>query len=973
MRLPFLTKCVVPLVVLFSAPAFAAAGKQMQIRIDVPDRETLNRVWSSGIDFEGTSGKPGGMMDFFAGERELRGLSAMGIRYEVLIDDVAAYYARGLAAGPVNALGFGYGSMGGYYTYAEVLRQLDTMRLQYPSLISQRDSIGRTAEGRALWTVKISDNPAINEPEEPEVLYTALHHAREPEGMMTLLYYMWWLLENYSSNPEASYLVNNRQMWFIPVVNPDGYVYNQTTYPGGGGMWRKNRSLNSGSYGVDLNRNYGPSVMWNAPNGGSSTYPPDDTYRGPSAFSEYEIHAIDLFMRAHQFKTCLNYHTYGNYLVYPWGYLSQESGDSLTYREWAYEMTFDNHFTSGTDQQTVAYSTRGGSDDYMFGDTTKPVTYSVTPEVGITGFWPSTGEILPLATQNLRQNILFSRVAGQYTALRSYRIQDAGGNGFPDRGESFDILATVRNRGLGSAMNLTVTITSGSTSVQFAAYTITLGTLTARHDTLLRFSGSVNPAAVTGIPVQAYFSFFDPEGFQRVDTIQFFLGTPTLLFADSASGGTTNWTTGQGWGVTSNAHTPPQAFTDSPAGNYLADADNSLALNSQINLTGYNYAQLLFWTKWAIEPTWDFATVELSTNNGSTWAALRTGLSHSGSGRSGSRQPTGTWGYESYTPGLTWMEQGADLSAYINRQVKIRFRLAADGGEQRDGFSVDDVRVYGYTINSTPVPAAPVLLSPVDGAANQSTSLVFVWRAVLPAERYRIQISSDSLFPYCVVDDSTVTDTVRLITSLPSGTMLWWRVGAENVAGMGSWSAVRRFTTAAGLSRRYAMVSGWNMLSVPLAASDMRKATLYPSATSPAYAFDPGQGYVLRDTLDNGSGYWVKFDSAQLVLITGFSIPCDTIDLEPGWGLIGGISDAVDTAAVVQDPPGILCSAYYGFNGAYVPADSLMPGASYWVKATGPGHLILTTPAGRAQKSAAASGRPIWKTEPRQQPRTLTR
>ena len=163
-------------------------------------------------------------MEFVVGQYEIEQLTGRGISYQVVVDDLAIEYERSGSAGPHNALGFGVGSMGGHYTYAEALRQLDTMKLQYPNLITTRDSIGRSQEGRGMWIVKISDNPNINEPGEPEVLYTGLHHAREPMGLMSCLYYMWWLLENYGTNPQATYLVNNRQMWFLPVVNPDGYV-----------------------------------------------------------------------------------------------------------------------------------------------------------------------------------------------------------------------------------------------------------------------------------------------------------------------------------------------------------------------------------------------------------------------------------------------------------------------------------------------------------------------------------------------------------------------------------------------------------------------------------------------------------------------------------------------------------------------------------------------------------------------------
>ncbi len=183
-----------------------------------------------------------------------------------------------------------------------------------------------------------------------------------------------------------------------------------------------------------------------------------------------------------------------------------------------------------------------------------------------------------------------------------------------------------------------------------------------------------------------------------------------------------------------------------------------------MNLTGYQYAELRFWTKWSTEPTWDFATVELSTNNGSTWTALRSKLSHSGSGRSGSKQPTGTWGYESYTPGLTWLQQQIDLSAYINQQVKLRFRLASDGREQRDGFYVDDIRLLGYVTNSdTGLPPVPLLASPANGATGQSSGINFLWHTSTGAQSYRLQVATDSLFSSLIVNDSTLTDTGKFV------------------------------------------------------------------------------------------------------------------------------------------------------------------------------------------------------------------
>jgi hypothetical protein len=675
--------------------------KFSQLRIFVHDAQTLQRIFATGIDHEGVEGKVGGWMNFVAGDFEKQELRRVGIAYQIEIEDMAAFYEQRLATHTTSPEVFGYGSMRGFYTFAEVLQQLDSLRLLYPNIVSVRDSIGPTTEGRALWMAKTGSAQSAGK---PEVLYTAMHHAREPQGMMSVLYYMWWLCQNYGTNPEATYLVNNRQMYFIPVVNPDGYEYNRLTNPNGGGMWRKNRRNNlDGTYGVDPNRNYGPFYMWNAPNGGSSTVTSSDTYRGPSEFSEPENATIDRFMRAHAIKTCLNFHTYGAYLIYPWGYLSGESADSLTFRDWAYDMTAANRHTNGTDLQTVAYSTRGNSDDYMYGDTTKPRTYAMTPEVGTSGFWPLQSEIFPLAQAQLDMNKLLAHFAGQHTTVVQSSIQESG-NGFLNRGESFSLLARVKNRGVGAGTDIAVTATSSLSSVQVSGTPVVLPIVAPLAEYQVSFSGTVAFNATEGTPVQFFVRVSDANGFEKIDTLSYFVGTPVVVFADSANAGTSNWTTGTGWGTTSNNHTPPSAFTDSPSGNYASNANNSLTLATQRSLEGFNYAELRFWTKWAIEPTWDFATVEISTNNGSTWTALRTKLSHKGSGRSGSQQPASSWGFDSYTPGGTWVEQSIDLSVFVNQQIRIRFRVAADAGDQRDGFYVDDIRLYGYrTSNPTDV------------------------------------------------------------------------------------------------------------------------------------------------------------------------------------------------------------------------------------------------------------------------------
>ena len=160
------------------------------------------------------------------------------------IDREAARTNRGArAAAATTPTNFSLGSYGGHYTFAEMQTILDRMRTKFPNLISVKNSAGTTLEGRSVLVVKISDNPDVDE-NEPKTLLNAVHHAREPISMTQLIYFMWHLLENYATDKEVRTLLNSTEIYVIPCLNPDGYVYNQTTNPGGGGMWRKNRKKN---------------------------------------------------------------------------------------------------------------------------------------------------------------------------------------------------------------------------------------------------------------------------------------------------------------------------------------------------------------------------------------------------------------------------------------------------------------------------------------------------------------------------------------------------------------------------------------------------------------------------------------------------------------------------------------------------------------------------------------------------------
>ncbi len=155
--------------------------------------------------------------------------------------------------------------------------------------------------------------------------------------------------------------------------------------------------------------------------------------------------------------------------------------------------------------------------------------------------------------------------------------------------------------------------------------------------------------------------------------------------------------------------------------------------------------------------------------------------------------------------------------------------------------------------------------------------------------------------------------------------------------------------------------NGWNIVSLPVLVDDGSTGTLFPGATTQAYAYDAG--YVAEDTLRNGAGYWLKFDSASVFDYNGYTILIDTIGLAAGWNLIGTLGEDIPAAEVSSTPGGIIATPFYEYDAGYVASPTLEAGKGYWVKAASPGGMILSVftakvPAEAAAVSPAAEGPP---------------
>lgn len=408
------------ILLLSSTLLYAQTGPYVRVQFKATEQQ-LKQLHQAGLDAEGITklSKNEQLFEAEVSQEELLLIKQYTKNPLITIPNVSTFYAERATndvsvtkSSSVPPPGFQLGSMGGFLTYNQMVNMLDSMRRRYPHLISAKKSIGNTLEGNAMYMVKISDNPDREEASEKQVLYDAMHHAREPQAMMQLMYFMWYIMDRYEQNdPIAQYIINNRELYFIPIVNPDGYLYNASIAPNGGGMWRKNRSMNAdATRGVDLNRNY--SYDWGYDDVGSSPLGNSNTFRGPTAFSEPETQNMRNFVNSKKFKSNLSYHTYGGYLIYPFGAKENYyTPDSTMFRLYADSLTKDNGYSAGTVFETLNYFANGGSCDWMYGDSTHSKIFSFTPEVGFAndGFWPAPSRIIPLCEENIAPNLFMAK------------------------------------------------------------------------------------------------------------------------------------------------------------------------------------------------------------------------------------------------------------------------------------------------------------------------------------------------------------------------------------------------------------------------------------------------------------------------------------------------------------------------------------------------------------------------------------
>ncbi len=344
-----------------------------------------------------------GRIHIVATAGDLGRLSAQGVPF-------AVETARFAPARPVATSAAG-GVNGEFHSYRELETDLKALESAYPGTV-KLFTIGTSLEGRNIYAVKISDAPDRDE-REAGVLFLGCHHAREWISVEVPLLLARYLAENAETDAGVRDLVGRSEIWIIPLVNPDGLEYSIDVYR----YWRKNRRANAdGSFGVDLNRNYG--FMWGVDDAGSSPSPLSETYRGPSAFSEPETRAVrDLFLRR-DFRAVVSYHSFSQTILYPWGYTDVPTDRNSLLREIGLEMAGLIEAVNGRAYacgQSAAslYLTNGDTTDWTFATSGIPSYTVELPPVDVEhgGFFNAGQEIGGVFRENLPAMLSLARRA----------------------------------------------------------------------------------------------------------------------------------------------------------------------------------------------------------------------------------------------------------------------------------------------------------------------------------------------------------------------------------------------------------------------------------------------------------------------------------------------------------------------------------------------------------------------------------
>ncbi|TRX27551.1 T9SS sorting signal type C domain-containing protein [Flavobacterium franklandianum] len=655
-----------------------------KIKISNPSPELMNKLGSIGLDLDcGSQFDSNGDLLIEVSTYEASKINKI-TSYQVVIDDMENFYAKravkNLPQAKVNlrteklnkikstnkstslkATSFGNithrfekteidwtvptnfqlgASFGGCLTVDETNAQLDLMRSLYPNLITAKANASPTNQltigGRPVYVVKISNSNITGT--KPQTLYTGMTHSREVSSLMNLTYFMWYLLENYATDPDVKNLVDNHELYFIPIVNPDGLAYNQQQAPTGGGMQRKNRRV-TGTVavpcsiyldGIDLNRNWG--TYWGYDDQGSSPAGCDDTYRGTAGFSEAETTSIKDFFLLHNFKTSVNHHAYKNAALHGRAAFYHTNNNTANagvpngreneYYQYSHDMTQYSRYAYGS-SPNISYWNNGNCNDWMSEGSGKN-TLCWTPENGAPtgegGFWPLPSQIPTIAKRAMRMNFIAGFYSGVYAKLHDLTKSDISTT---SGALSFGLERVGQTDG-----NFTLTVTPISSNILSVTNVAEQSGMTVLEQRNLGVNFTLSPtiAAKEKIVFEVTLSngtyiiyktrlekYYNPTSL-----FTSLVDPTTLTGAGWTASGTASWaiTTTDGFGGTAGI------TTNTAAAYASAITTANLTQTAAISLAGKQQVAIQFNAKWDLERSFDYVQLQGSPDGGTTWIAM---------------------------------------------------------------------------------------------------------------------------------------------------------------------------------------------------------------------------------------------------------------------------------------------------------------------------------------------------------------
>lgn len=276
-----------------------------------------------------------------------------------------------------------------------------------------------------------------------------------------------------------------------------------------------------------------------------------------------------------------------------------------------------------------------------------------------------------------------------------------------------------------------------------------------------------------------------------------------------------------------------------------------------------------------------------------------------------------------YTYGFAWgdYDQDGDLDIFAAKTFDEAENNAQYRNDNSNGYHWLEVRCVGDSSNRSGIGAKVWVKAVVNGNS------IWQLRVIEGQSGY----CGQSLLLHYGLGTATQVDSVRVE----------WPSGIENLYGpVGVDQVLTLVETSPGVD--VSVNVGWNLVSIPFLSGETDPEVLFPNAVSPSFRFNNSSGYVIDTSLSVGRGVWIKFGSVDTFQFSGVQQFGGSVPVTQGWNIVGPLDFPVSAASVISTPPGIVNSAFYGFDSGYAVEDTLESGKGYWVKAGQDGMLHLS-------------------------------